>query len=126
MRYEDHNLDGTGYRRTQVYDMPVHITHQPASDGAWKQPAEDYADYWPAVTDVPCPAVGCSGHVQWAEAGYVAGYRICDSCGRHFRASGNAEAPALLRVGSRRGGWYFRQLKAARAVETVTTEGGAQ
>lgn len=60
-----------------------------------------HLDYWAAVTDIPCPI--CSvGTIRWAEAGYVPGYRICDSCGRHFQAEGTAAAPVLLRVGSRR------------------------
>jgi hypothetical protein len=84
MRIEMHNLDGTGQRRTRVYDLA-------AAD-----------DYWAAVTDVPCPLAGCGGLVRWAEAGFVPGYRICDGCGRHFLAGETADAPTLLRVGSRR------------------------
>jgi hypothetical protein len=96
MRYELHNLDGRGPRRTQVYDMP------PATD--------DHDPYWSAVTDVPCPAPRCAGTVRWAEAGYVPGYRVCDRCHRHYLASGSTNAPALLRVGSRRYriGWQVR------------------
>lgn len=78
------NLDGRGARLTRVYAMPPH------------------PDYWLAVTDVPCPI--CRGTIRWAEAGYVAGYRICDTCHRHFQADGDAEGPELLRVGRRRGG----------------------
>jgi hypothetical protein len=83
MRYEMHNLDGTGQRRTQVFDVP-----------------SVQNDYWAAVTDVSCPC--CVGTIRWAEAGYVPGYRICDKCGRHFLAKGNSEKPKLLRVRDRR------------------------
>ena len=83
MRIERLDLDGTGARRTCVYEMPA------------------AADYWPAVTDVPCPC-DCIGVIRWAEAGYVPGYRICDECGRHFQAGGTAAAPTLQRVGRRR------------------------
>jgi len=93
MRYEQHNLDGQGNRRTQVYDMPRKPMTQPGAAGMM--------DYWGAVTDVPCPCCH-GGTIRWAEAGYVPGYRICDTCGRHFLARGNAIAPALLRVGTRR------------------------
>ena len=38
---------------------------------------------WESVTDVPCP--GCQvGIVRWAEAGFVPGWRECDTCGRQF------------------------------------------
>lgn len=84
MRIETHNLDGQGPRRCHVYDVP------PAAAG-----------YWPAVTDVPCPCCE-GGTIRWAEAGYVAGYRICDGCGRHYLAKGTAAAPTLVRVGNRR------------------------
>lgn len=83
-RIEYHNLDGCGSVRTQVYDLP----------------SLDQYDYWKSVTDCPCPASGCHGRIQWAENGYVPGYRICDGCGRHFMADGSAAAPTLLRVGS--------------------------
>jgi hypothetical protein len=83
-RTERHNLDGTGARRVRVYDVAP-------ADG-----------YWPAVTDVPCPICD-DGTIRWAEAGYVAGYRICDGCRRHFLASGDAGHPALIRVRARRG-----------------------
>lgn len=84
MRYETHDLDGTGPKPTRVYDL------------------EPGPDYWGSVTDVPCPIPGCDGTIRWAEAGYVPGYRICDGCGRHFLARGHAAAPTLLRVGTRR------------------------
>lgn len=84
-RTEPHNLDGCGTKRVHVYDMP----------------AGDPYDYWATVTDVPCPCCD-TGKIRWAEAGYVAGYRICDGCGRHFLANGDAAKPTLLRVGSRR------------------------
>ena len=86
MRIEMLDLDGCGPRRTRVCAVPRR------RDG----------EYWPAVTDVPCPIATCGGQVRWAEAGYVPGYRICDRCGRHWLAAGNAEWPALIRVGSRR------------------------
>jgi len=89
MRYENHNLDGNGSKRTQVFDVP----------------SQSSDDYWVSVTDIPCPVATCDGIIRWAEAGYVAGYRICDKCKRHFLAKGNASSPELLRVGSRRGIW---------------------
>lgn len=101
MRYEHHDLDGCGPVRTQVYDLPpgppmmIHQHGQAVPDPVRRE-------YWPAVTDVPCPASRCDGTIRWAEAGYVPGYRICDACGRHYMAAGTAEAPTLLRVGSRR------------------------
>lgn len=79
------NLDGRGTRRVREYAMP---------------PATSQYDYWPSVTDVPCPCCA-SGTIRWAEAGYVPGYRICDGCGKHFLADGTAAAPTLLRVGQR-------------------------
>lgn len=82
MRYETHNIDGCGARPTRVYDLPSMGPH----------------DYWAAVTDVLCP-ICATGTIRWAEAGYVAGYRICDGCHRHFLADGNAARPTLLRVG---------------------------
>lgn len=95
MRIEMHNLDGTGPRRTHVYDMP------PASVTTRGPSPQTIPDYWAAVTDVPCPT-GCGGTVRWAEAGYVPGYRICDRCRRHFLAAGTIDKPALFRVGNRR------------------------
>ena len=83
MRYENHNLDGLGLKRCQVFDMPS-ILYK----------------YWEAVTDVECPCCE-DGIIRWAEAGFVPGYRICDKCGRHFLAQGNVENPTLVRVGSR-------------------------
>lgn len=38
---------------------------------------------WAMAKLIPCPICG-SGKMQWAEAGYVPGYRICDFCGRGF------------------------------------------
>lgn len=87
MRIEMHNLDGRGSKRTHVYEM---------------DPSPDKFDFWLAVTDVPCPACN-AGTIRWYEAGYVPGYRVCDGCKRHFLADGTAEAPKLLRVGSRKG-----------------------
>ena len=86
MRIELHNLDGTGFKKCHVYDLI-------ASGGK--------DDYWASVTDVPCPIKSCNGIIRWAEAGYVSGYRICENCGRHFLAKGNANAPTLIRVGNR-------------------------
>jgi hypothetical protein len=84
MRIEIRNLDGNGDIRVRVYDVPP------------------IGDYWTAVTDCHCPVSSCDGMVRWAEAGFVPGYRICDRCGRHFLADGDAAAPVLVRVGSRR------------------------
>lgn len=39
---------------------------------------------WGAITDVPCFFRACAGTLRWAENGYVPGYRICDTCGRHY------------------------------------------
>ena len=60
MRIERHDLHGTGQEDGEVYDMPA------------RPP-----DYWAAVTNVPCPMVGCEQTVVWYEAGYVPGYRVC-------------------------------------------------
>ena len=86
MRYENLNLDGRGWKRTRVFDLP------PSTSG----------DYWAAVTDVACP-VCATGKLRWAEAGYVPGYRICDNCKRHFLAAGTLAAPNVRRVGRRKG-----------------------
>lgn len=99
MRIELHNLDGTGDRRTRVYDMPP---REVTSDGWPAGTKITQRDYWAAVSDVPCPIEGCAGIIRWAEAGYVPGYRICDGCGRHFIADGTADAPVLLRCGQQR------------------------
>lgn len=77
---EQLNLDGTGRKDVRVYDMPNLGT-----------------DYWPSVTDVPCPRCA-TGVVRWAEAGYAPGYRICDGCGANFMARGNASAPTLAEM----------------------------
>jgi hypothetical protein len=81
MKYhiEIRDMHGTGATRHRVYNMPI------VEDG----------EYWPSVTEVPCPA-GCGGVVLWAEAGYVPGYRICDRCDRHYLANGSREAPTLI------------------------------
>jgi hypothetical protein len=92
-----HNLDGTGSRPTRVYALAA--GPQIAFADGSTHPTE--REYWPAVTDVPCP-VCATGTIRWAEAGYTPGYRICDGCGRHFVAAGDAAAPTLLRMGSRR------------------------
>lgn len=84
MRIEYHNFDGRGTRRTRVYDV------RPSSQG-----------YIPAVTDVPCP-ICPGGTVRRPSAKFVAGYRICDVCGRHFMINGSADKPSLLRVGRAR------------------------
>jgi uncharacterized protein (DUF983 family) len=73
------NTDGQGCRAHRAYLMP---------------PASTYRQ---AVTNVPCPACE-GGTVRWYEAGYVPGYRICDQCGIHFLARGNAQAPELVVV----------------------------
>jgi hypothetical protein len=84
-RIEHQNLDGRGSRPCRVYDLPCVSEH----------------DYWANVTDVACPC--CEhGKIRWAEAGYVAGYRICSRCGRHFMAQGTMAKPTLVRVGTRR------------------------
>ena len=97
-RYEELNLDGTGHRKTAVYDVaPKDVEHD-----KWPSGKITVRDYWAAVTDVPCPV--CSdGTIRWAEAGYVPGYRICDGCGAHFLARGNEDAPTLARMHGRKG-----------------------
>ena len=83
---------GTGRREHRLYRMPPH------------------PDYWPAVTDVPCPVDGCVQTVVWYEAGYVPGWRVCmasidveagtydhDSIQHVFRAAGDAAAPTMIR-----------------------------
>jgi len=71
-------------------------------------PSISTKDYWVSVTDVPCPV--CKGGVlRWAESGYVPGYRICDRCGRHFRADGSRERPAVIEE-ENQGGWLADQL----------------
>jgi len=95
MRVEQHNLDGLGHKRVQVYDMEPVSSH-------FGFPLHPRNDFWAAVTNALCPAPGCTGQVRWAEADHVPGYRICDACGRHFLAKGTADKPMLLRVGTRR------------------------
>lgn len=100
-RIEMLNLDGNRLRRTRVWDMtpatePIH-----AADGTDRVIGSMPA-YWPAVTDVTCPVCN-TGHVRWAEAGYVPGYRICDSCERHFLALGTAKEPKIALMAGRRG-----------------------
>jgi hypothetical protein len=88
---EYHDLHGTGSVLCQVFHV---------------EPCGPY-DYWPAVTDIPCPVEGCNQHVLWYEAGYVPGYRVCmrpnddgtfdESTIRHrFLANGNANDPTLI------------------------------
>jgi hypothetical protein len=97
---ENHNLDGKGLRSVRVYDMAVDTFH--------------YGQYWPQVTDRYCPAGNCHGTVWWAEAGYVPGYRMCDTCGAHFMAAGDAANPALIRVpGRKRGSVWLEQIRRA-------------
>lgn len=105
MRIEQYNLDGTGSRDHEVYDMRrgPEILLWPDN-----RPSGQH-EYWPAVTDVPCPVEGCGQTVVWYEAGYVPGYRVCmrptgqpgvfdhDSIKHRFLAKGTAEAPTLVR-----------------------------
>lgn len=42
-------------------------------------------DPWALASITPCRA--CGGPLLWAEAGYVAGYRICEQCGRSWLVS---------------------------------------
>lgn len=79
---EQLNLDGKGFRGHRVYTMPS------------RDP-----EYWPSVTDVPCPREGCQGTIRWYEAAYVSGYRICDHCEQHFLARGDAQKPTLVLMG---------------------------
>ena len=75
----DADTDGQGSRKHRLY---------------WLR-SRSLRDYWRSVTDVRCPSC-LAGKVRWAEAGYVPGYRVCDRCGTHFLARGNAENPQLL------------------------------
>lgn len=77
-RYESYNL-GDGVKKHAVYDMPIIDPH----------------DYWASVTDVPCPACQ-TGTIRWAEAGYVPGSRLCDTCGRFFQARGSLKSGVTL------------------------------
>ena len=101
-RIEYHNLDGTGSRRTRVYDLaPVRFSLE-------CDPHQMTWDYWGSVTDIPCPCC-CGGIIRWAEAGYVPGYRMCDLCGRHFMADGHGDQPRLLLMGGRIKGSIWRE-----------------
>lgn len=82
------NTDGRGLREHRVFPMPpaYHVQDTPPFQTL---------DYWTAVTDVPCPLCE-QGTVRWYEAGYVPGYRRCDSCFAHFLAKGSADAPELV------------------------------
>jgi hypothetical protein len=104
MRTEKHNLHGTGSRKHEVYDMPLgpHIRLWPDNRPVPQR------EYWPAVTDVPCPVEGCTQTVLWYEAGYVPGYRVCmaplgdglfdpQSIKHRFLAKGDANHPMLVR-----------------------------
>ena len=77
-RIEMFNLDGQGPTRHRVYDMPRK------------------ENFWASVTNVPCPREGCDGTILWHEAGFVPGYRKCDTCKRHFLASGNEQIVLVL------------------------------
>lgn len=98
MRTEMQNLDGRGPRRVRVFDLAGGPADNP---------------YWGAVTDVSCPCCA-SGTIRWAEGGYVPGYRICDDCGRHFLAGGNASAPTLTQMPERRKGPVYGMVRKAR------------
>lgn len=81
MRYEKANLDGKGQAVHATYDMPTLSQY----------------DYWISVTNVPCP-ICHTGTVVWNEAGFVAGSRICEGCGRFFQAQGSvARGISLMR-----------------------------
>jgi hypothetical protein len=93
---ESYNLDGLGERDHETYYVRSMGEH----------------DYWPAVTDIPCPVEGCTHTVVWSEAGYVPGYRVCmaslgtgqdglerfdmDTIRHRFQARGNAAQPTLV------------------------------
>ena len=94
MKYETYNL-GDGPKRHAVYAMPV-VSRD---------------DYWANVTDVPCPVEGCTGTIRWNEAGYVAGSRICDGCGRFFQAGGSIDGPGATLIRDAR---FDRRVKPAK------------
>ena len=76
-RKERHYVDTGGPRDYDVYDMiPT-------------------AEYWLAVTDVPCPTCE-EGMVRWSEAGHVPGHRTCRGCGRQYLAGGTKSDPTLI------------------------------
>jgi len=84
--------------REEVYNL----TGEPEACRVYDMEPVALFEYWKAVTNVPCPSE-CGGTIQWAEAGYVPGYRICDGCGRHFVAKGDSNKPVLVEVPNRRG-----------------------
>lgn len=48
----------------------------------WVMPPGHPEDHWADITsypgrDVLCPVPGCGQYLQWWEAGYVSGYRVC-------------------------------------------------
>jgi hypothetical protein len=106
MRHENRNLDGQGSRRVDIYDLPATAPFMRFRDGALGD-----REYWPSVTDVPCPIAACEGFIRWAENGYTPGYRICDTCGRHFIAEGDAQSPCLIRVYDRSGGGLAQSIR---------------
>jgi hypothetical protein len=110
MKVEEHNIDGTGVAPTHVYYLPPKDIEEREVAGTKMMVRE----YWPAVTDVACPLVSCDGIIRWAEAGYVPGYRICDRCGRHFLARGDAQSPTLIRMRGQRGGFFFDKIRRER------------
>jgi hypothetical protein len=52
-------------------------------------------DGWRWSVALTCPACG-AGTPQWAEAGHVPGYRVCDHCGRGWEVSFQRDGEALL------------------------------
>lgn len=88
MRFQYLNLTGEP-KRTAIFDLPGN----PDPDGG----------YWELVTDVPCPRPSCNGTIRWHEAGFVPGYRCCDTCLQHFLAKGNSQKPWLAMISGRKG-----------------------
>lgn len=63
----ERNPDGRGHEEYTLYSMPP------------RNPWDCWADIT-SDTDSPpvdCPVPGCTGYLQWWEAGYVPGYRVC-------------------------------------------------
>lgn len=89
-------LNLSGYpQQYEVYEMPP-APGKPVY-GLGENIVGYEPDYWSSVTNVACP--GCEeGTLEWNEAGYVPGWRTCNSCGENWLAQGHAEAPALVRM----------------------------
>jgi hypothetical protein len=59
-----------------TYDFATYICKPHAAHG------DKHMDPWALASIMPCH--NCGGRLLWAEAGYVPGYRICETCGRSW------------------------------------------